>query len=161
MRAAAALLAAAATLQGCSKAEGERNGIYRATVEELVRAFREPGLPVCAALSGQRPLARRGWAFIEAPPPSGFEDLAGAGAVEGALSLEPFRPKPPARWFIPADARELCFQLTRPAVHDRRAVVTGAFVAGGKDVEGTWNFWLRREGGRWSVVATTRGRHDI
>jgi hypothetical protein len=161
MRAAAALLAAAATLQGCSKAEDERDGLYRATLEQLVRAFKEPRLPVCAALSERQPLARRGWAFIEAPPPSGFEDLAEPPAVGRPLPLEPPRPRQTDRWFIQPDARELCFQLTRPAIRDSRAVVTGAFAARGKDVDGTWNLWLRREGDRWSVVATTRGRHDI
>ena len=161
MRGAAALIAAAAILQGCSRTEDDRDAIFLAGLDELGRGFKEARLPVCATLSDRQPLAKRGWAFVQGVPPSGFEDVANRPPVEGSLSLESLRTKLPKRWFIQEDAGELCFQFTRPVVHDTRAVVTGAFGGPGEELWGTWNFWLRRSGDRWRVVATTKGHHDI
>jgi hypothetical protein len=161
MRAAAACIGAAAFLLGCSRAEEDRNAIFLAGLDELGKAFNEARLPLCATLSERRPLARRSWAFVQAPPPAGFEEVANSAPVVGRLSLESLRPKLPRRWFIQEDSDEPCFQFTRPLMRDTRAVVTGAFGGGGEDLLGTWNFWLRKEGDRWRVVATTKGHHDI
>jgi hypothetical protein len=158
MRAAAALLGAAAILQGCAQGGGDRSAILLAGLDELGNEIKDARIPLCAKLSERRPLEKRAWAFIESPPPPGFEDLAKSTAVDGPLSLEPLRTKLPRQWFLQEDGDELCFQLTRPVIRDRRALITGAFTV---DLTGTWNFWLRREAERWRVVATTKGHYDI
>jgi hypothetical protein len=165
MRAAAALIAAAVILQGCPAIEEEPDSIFLASLSEFAKEFakedKDPRMPLCATLSGLQPAARRSFAFIQPEPPPGFGDLADRALVEGPLSLEPLRKKLPRPWFMQDDPDELCFQFTRPATRGARAVVTGAFSVGSRDIAGTWNFWLRREGGRWRVVASTTGNHDI
>jgi hypothetical protein len=162
MRAAAALVAAVAVLPACSSDEGERGAILIASLAHLGKELKEPRLPVCAILSERQPLAQRSWAFAQGAPPSGFGDLVGPVVAKGPLSLEPLESKLPEPWFVEDRAGEICFQLTRPVIRDTRAVVTGAFGNGGADdLSRTWNFWLRREGGRWRVVETTKGHYDI
>ncbi|HEX8224243.1 MAG TPA: hypothetical protein VF605_10555 [Allosphingosinicella sp.] len=161
MRAVAAFVVAAAFLQSCSRAEEERGAIFVASLAELGKTLKDPRLPVCRTLSERQPLARRSWAFIQGEPPAGFDDLIDAAPVEGTLSIEPLRAKLPGPWFLQDRTGDICFQFTRPAIRDRRAVVTGAFGGAGEDLLGTWNFWLRRDGGRWRVVATTKGNHNI
>lgn len=158
MRRALSVAPALAMLLACTAPEAEHRNVLRTALKELAGEF--PTHPLCVHRSfSKRPFGdQEGWAYIEQPPPPGFENLAKQPAKAREPEILDIAGQMP-RWHVGDGAKELCFELTRPVIAGDRAGLSAE--VSGMNTSERWIYWLSRQSGECRVVHTTRGRWDV